>query len=109
MALFEDITKGGSSTLLLGIGVAIVAPIALPAFGSMVRPLAKTFVKGGVMLYDAVRGPIAEAGEQFNDLTTEARAELAGSAGTKEASAGPPRERAGKPKKVAVTRTKGRL
>jgi hypothetical protein len=76
MALFEDITKGGLSTLLLGVGAAIVAPTVLPAIGSMLRPLAKVVVKGGVMAYDAVKESVAEAGEQVNDLVAEARAEI---------------------------------
>jgi hypothetical protein len=109
MALFEDIAKGGFSTLLVGIGAAIVAPTALPALGSTLRPLAKAFVKGGLVLYDAMKGSVVVAGEQFNDLVAEARAELTESAGTEETTAGPPRRRVGKSRKVAVTRTKGRF
>jgi hypothetical protein len=77
MALFEDITKGGFSTVLVGIGAAIVAPTLLPALGSSLRPLAKVVVKGGVMVYDALKESVAEAGEQLNDLVAEARSELA--------------------------------
>jgi hypothetical protein len=77
MALFEDITKGGFSTLLIGVGAAIVAPTLLPAIGSSLRPLAKAVVKGGVMVYDSLKESVAEAGEQFNDLVAEARSELA--------------------------------
>jgi hypothetical protein len=38
MALFEDITKGPISTVLIGIGVAMVAPAVIPAVASGLRP-----------------------------------------------------------------------
>ena len=76
MALIEDITKGGLSTMLVGVGVAMVAPTVLPVVGSALRPLAKAVIRGGVMMYDAVKESAAEAGEQINDLVAEARAEM---------------------------------
>lgn|SRR5262244_3161292 len=77
MGLFEDVAKGPISTLLLGLGVAMVAPTVLPTLASGLRPLAKTLVKGGVTLYDVAKEGIAEAGEQLNDLVAESRAEMA--------------------------------
>lgn len=77
MALFEDLTKGSLSTVLLGLGVAIAAPTILPGLASGLRPLAKTLVRGGVTLYDAAKEGVAEAGEQFSDLVAETRAEMA--------------------------------
>ena len=77
MALFDDLTKGSLSTVLLGLGVAIVAPSILPGLASGLRPLAKTLVRGGVTLYDAAKEGVAEAGEQFSDLVAETRAEMA--------------------------------
>jgi uncharacterized protein DUF5132 len=76
MSMLEDLTKGGWTTALVGVGVAIVAPSVLPAIGSAMRPLAKAVVKGGVLVYDAVKEGVAEAGEQVNDLIAEARAEM---------------------------------
>jgi hypothetical protein len=77
MGLLENVTKGPISTILLGLGVAMVAPSVLPSLASGLRPLAKTLVKGGVTLYDAAKEGIAEAGEQLNDLVAESRAEMA--------------------------------
>lgn len=77
MALLEDITKGPISTVLIGIGVAMVAPSVIPAVASGLRPLAKAVVRGGLTLYDAAREGLAEAGEQLNDLVAETRAEMA--------------------------------
>lgn len=77
MALFEDITKGPVSTVLLGLGVAMVAPTVFPALASGLRPFAKALVRGGITLYDAAKEGVAEAGEQLNDLVAETRAEMA--------------------------------
>jgi hypothetical protein len=79
MALLEDVTKGGLSTLLIGVGAAIVAPTVIPALATGLRPLAKAVIKGGVTLYDSVKETVAEAGEQFNDLVAEVRSEIADS------------------------------
>jgi hypothetical protein len=76
MGMFEDIGKGNVSTVLVGLGVAMVAPTVLPALASGLRPLAKALVKGGVTLYDAAREGVAEAGEQLSDLVAETRAEM---------------------------------
>jgi hypothetical protein len=93
MALLEDVTKGGFSTLLVGIGAALVAPTVLPALGSSLRPLTKAVVKGGVMLYDAVKETVAEVGEQFNDLVAEARAEISETSSADEGNAGTSKHR----------------
>jgi hypothetical protein len=77
MGLFDDLPKGPISTILLGVGVAMVAPTILPSLAAGLRPLAKSLVKGGVTLYDAAKEGVAEAGEQLNDLIAESRAELA--------------------------------
>jgi hypothetical protein len=81
MALWDSITEslGGSlvSNLLLGAAVVIIAPIAAPAVVAGMRPVAKTLVKGGVLVYDTAREMVAEAGEQMGGLVAEARAELA--------------------------------
>jgi hypothetical protein len=79
MALLEDVTKGGFTTVLIGVGAAIVAPTVIPALATSLRPLAKALIKGGVNLYDSVKETVAEAGEQFNDLVAEVRSEIADS------------------------------
>lgn len=74
--MLEDITKGPASTVLVGLGIAMVAPSVIPAVASGLRPLAKALVRGGLVLYDAAKEGVAEAGEQFNDLVEETRAEM---------------------------------
>ncbi len=82
MALLEDVFKGTWGVALVGVGVALVAPTVLPAVGVALRPLAKTAIKGGVMLYDTVKETIAEAGEQVNDMVAEVRAGAEGQSET---------------------------
>jgi hypothetical protein len=84
MALFEGTFKdrGGSwiPKLLTGVGMALVAPIVVPALAVGLRPLVKAVIKGGMILYDKSQEVFAEASEQISDLMAEARAELVASA-----------------------------
>jgi len=75
MALFDDLLVGWGPTVLIGAGVALAAPILLPAVGAVVRPVAKGFIKGCLYLADTVKEVVAEGGEQLSDLVAEARAE----------------------------------
>ena len=80
MALFDNIVEGfGSSwvpTVLVGVGVALVVPVVVPALGAGMRPLAKAVLKGSIMVYDKGAEVLAEAGEQLSDLVAEVRSEL---------------------------------
>jgi hypothetical protein len=69
--------------LLIGAG-AVLAPKLLPALGNALRPAVKGLVKAGM----AVRESVAEAGEHFEDIVAEARAE-SGHAGNGHAAAEP--------------------
>jgi hypothetical protein len=81
MALWDDITEGfgGSlmSNVLIGAAVVVLAPIVVPAVLTGMRPVAKTLVKGGILVFDKAREMVAEVGEQMSDVVAEARAELA--------------------------------
>ena len=61
--------------ILVGVGVALVAPVILPTVGYVVRPLAKGVVKVGLSVKDMVVGVAAETGEQVSDIVAEAKAE----------------------------------
>src|SRR5215831_1328219 len=80
MALFNDIVESfGSSwvpSVLVGVGVALVAPMVVPALAEGIRPLAKAVIKGGIMVYDKSAEMLAETGEQLSDLVAEVRSEL---------------------------------
>jgi hypothetical protein len=75
MALLDDGLKGAVPSILVVLGVALAAPIVLPAVAAVSRPLAKTLIKGYLALADTVKEYAAEAGEQISDLMAECKAE----------------------------------
>ncbi|MEM8831130.1 MAG: DUF5132 domain-containing protein [Cyanobacteria bacterium P01_G01_bin.19] len=60
-------------TLAIGMGVAVLTPVALP----LLKPVAKAAIKSGVGLYEKTKGAIAETGEVIGDIVAEAKAEVA--------------------------------
>jgi hypothetical protein len=68
------------SQLLAGVavaaGVLILAPIALPVVLGVARPLVKTAVKTGIVLYERGLEAAAEVSEAFEDIVAEAKSEL---------------------------------
>jgi Protein of unknown function (DUF5132) len=78
MALLDDMLKGGLPGVLVGVGVALAAPVLLPAATAGVRPLAKALIKGGLLVVTTVREVVAEAGEQLSDLVAEVQEESTG-------------------------------
>jgi len=78
MALLEDSLKGNLVTgLAIGIGAAILAPVVIPLFANVAKPLAKAAIKGGMQLYERGKETLAEVAEITEDLVAEAKAELA--------------------------------
>jgi hypothetical protein len=63
--------------LALGAAAVILAPAAIALMGSIVRPLAKAAIKGGLMVYEKGREVTTETTETFGDLTAEAKSEIA--------------------------------
>jgi Protein of unknown function (DUF5132) len=78
MALFNDALKGRVPNALIGVGVALAAPIVLPALAVGARPLAKTLLKGYLAAAEAVQGVVVGATEQLGDLVAEVQAERSG-------------------------------
>ena len=77
MAIFDDGLKGAAPSILVVLGVALAAPVVLPAVAAVSRPLAKTLIKGYLTLADTVKEYAAEAGEQISDLMAECQSERA--------------------------------
>lgn len=65
----NDVIKG----VAIGLGVAAAGLMLAPAF----RPAARAAVKTGILFFEKGREWMAEAGESFEDLVAEVRAELA--------------------------------
>lgn len=79
MAGIDDLFKSNVVTgLAVGVGVAILAPVIVPIISSVGKPLAKSVIKSGILLYEKSRETVAELGEVFEDLVAEAKAELEG-------------------------------
>ncbi len=75
MAWVDDVFKFAWPNALVVVGVAVLAPVLLPAVGYVARPLVKGAVKAGLTVKDMAVGFVAEAGEQISDLVAEAKAE----------------------------------
>ena len=60
--------------MLLGVA-AMLAPNLLPKVGNGLRPLIKEAVRAGYSVTSKARETIAEAGEQFQDIVAEVKAE----------------------------------
>ena len=77
MAL-SDLLKGEAGKgIAIGFATAVLAPFVMPILRQTARPLARTLIKTGIILYHKGRETLAEAEESFDDLMAEVRAELA--------------------------------
>jgi hypothetical protein len=73
--VFEDILSGGNwvTGLAIGIGAFAVLPLAAP----VLRPLAKTAIKGGILAY---RGAAGLVGDLVAEVAAEGGGEIAAEA-----------------------------
>ena len=78
MGVVEDALEGGVPRVIVGLGLAVAAPIVLPAVSAGARPLAKSLVKGFMAVAGGVQEFVAEAREQMGDLMAEVREETRG-------------------------------
>ena len=69
----EDLIKGAA----LGVGVALLVPVALVALAPVIRPFARTALKAGLLAYEKGRETLEELGETFEDVMAEVEEELA--------------------------------
>ncbi len=75
MAWYDDVLGFSWPKVLVVVGVAVLAPVLLPAVGYVVRPLVKGAVKTGLAVKDLALGFVEESGEKVSDLVAEAKAE----------------------------------
>ena len=68
----EDLLKGAA----LGVGVALLVPVAMIALAPVIRPLARTALKSGLMVYEKGRETLEELGETIDDVRAEVEEEL---------------------------------
>ena len=75
MPLFDNGLKVGTS-ILIGLGALLIAPVVIPSVGSVIKPLAKATIKSGIIFFQKGRELISEAAEALEDITAEVKAEL---------------------------------
>jgi len=74
MALIEDVLKGSLATgLAIAVGAVVLGPTIIQSVGSVLRPAAKSLIKGSMVFYEQT---LVEIGEMAADLVAEASAEL---------------------------------
>jgi hypothetical protein len=64
------------SSLAVGAGVVLLAPIVIPVVGAVLKPVAKAVIKGGLLAYEGAKVSIAETKETIEDLAAEAKSEM---------------------------------
>jgi hypothetical protein len=68
MALFDDILSGNWVTgLAIGVGAVVILPLAAP----ILRPLAKTAIKGGILAYQGGAGLVEGIGDVMAEIAAE--------------------------------------
>ncbi len=78
MAKITDFVEdAGAPGIIAGIGAVLLAPVVIPVVANVGKPLAKSLIKGGILLYEKSKGAFAEIGETWEDMVAEARAEIA--------------------------------
>lgn len=74
MALIEDMFKTNAITgVAIGAAALVLGPTLFPAVGRVLRPAAKTVIKGGLVLY---RETVSAIADLTTDLVEEAKREL---------------------------------
>ncbi|BAZ07303.1 DUF5132 domain-containing protein [Calothrix sp. NIES-3974] len=73
----DFVEDAGAPGIIAGIGAVLLAPVLIPVVAKVGKPIAKSVVKGGIVLLEKSKGAFAEMGETWEDIVAEARAELA--------------------------------
>ena len=83
MKLFgvSSLSAGTLSTMAVGAGVVLLAPVVVPVVASVLKPMAKAVFKGGILAYENARIAVAETKETIEDIAAEARSEVSASQG----------------------------
>lgn len=70
-------------TIALGAAAVLFGPAVLAMAGSLVRPIAKAGIKGGLMLYQGGKKMVEDTRCSINEITQEARREISAPSKTK--------------------------
>ncbi len=74
MSLLDKAFKGNIvTTLAIGAGLTLLAPVVIAAAKSVGRPLAKGIIKGGIVMLEKGKAAGTEAGKAAKGIVEEAR------------------------------------
>lgn len=73
MALVEDVLGGWTGGVVVGLGAAVFAPSIVPLARSVIRPVAKTLIKGGLAIGESLGGVVSQTSNGVNGLVAEAK------------------------------------
>ena len=73
MAIVEDLFKASGTGLLVGVAIALTAPVLLPVVGAVARPVAREAIKGMILLRERGKEIAAEARDTYSRLLAGAR------------------------------------
>ncbi len=62
--------------MAIGLSVSILLPVVVSLLAPVVRPLARSTLKAGIIAYEKGRETVAEIGEVIDDLVAEVQEEL---------------------------------
>jgi len=68
----NDFAKG----LVIGVGLAVLVPVAVAALAPVLKPAARAALKAGLLALEKGREMIAELSETVQDVAAETEAEL---------------------------------
>lgn len=74
MALLKNSFNLG--TMAVGAGIILVAPVAIPLVGNLIRPVAKALIKGGIVAYREAEKSFEQMGKSMRGIVKEARTEI---------------------------------
>ena len=68
---WENVLGGWSNSTLTFVGAALLAPVILPLAQTILRPVAKTLVVGGLALSNGLTSLVSQTSERVNDLVAD--------------------------------------
>lgn len=71
-------------------GASLLAPVIVPVLASVSKPLEKSAIKSGIILFEKRREAAAELTDVFEDLVAKAQAEFAAASRASAAAANEP-------------------
>ena len=77
----DDLLKG----VAIGVGMAVIVPLAIMTLVPVVKPLARSAIKAGIRAYEKGRESLEEFGETMEDIVAEVEEEMIDAHEAKEA------------------------